>query len=103
MTTRFNEAKGRADNQRPTDKFDGQPDFNSLSLNKGDLVDERFIIQETILTESGEADLFRCVDDHTGEDAVLKLKLYRIKFKPKEQVITEFLNLDHPNLVRVIK
>jgi len=101
MTTRFDEAKGGAGNQRPTDKFDGQPDFNSLSLNKGDLVDDRFIIQETILTESGEADIFRCKDDHTGEDAVLKF--YRIKYQPKEQVITEFLNLDHPDLVRVIK
>jgi hypothetical protein len=101
MTTRFNEAKGRTGNERPTDKFDGQPDFNALSLNKGDLVDDRFIIQETILTESGEADIFRCKDDRTGEDAVLKF--YRIKYQPKEQVITEFLNLDHPDLVRVIK
>lgn len=69
MTTRFDESTGRPGNQRPTDKFDGQPDFNSLSLNKGDLVDERFIIQETILTESGEADIFRCKDYRTGEDA----------------------------------
>jgi serine/threonine protein kinase len=68
---------------------------------KGMFVDNRFLIEEAIPFFCAEADIFRCIDEHSGDPVIVKH--YRINFPPKKVIVNELLNIFHPNLVRVIK
>lgn len=109
------------DKKRPTDRFEAKrqtkrftegkvtDDFSrfglgrdelmaSLNLRKGDLVDDRFCIEEgPIGGDTGEAEIFKCKDENTGLS--IALKMYRFKIMPKQSVLEQFLLLNHPDIV----
>ncbi|MFH1137142.1 MAG: serine/threonine-protein kinase [Pseudomonadota bacterium] len=62
------------------------------------LINGRFLVEDGPLgRETGEAQVFRCRDLHSGE--TVAVKLYRDHIKPKEDVLASLVNLDHPGLV----
>jgi serine/threonine protein kinase len=96
VTDRFREGKVTAD----FSKF-GIPRgdlLSALNLQRGELVDDRFLIKDgPIGGKTGEAEIFRCEDEHTGFDIILKI--YCLNITPKKQVLDQLLRLNHPDIV----
>ncbi len=100
VTDRFSE-------ERPTDRFepfrvtDVLPEARAATaivLSQGELVDDRFRIEEgPIGMATGEADIFRCTDTKTGE--TLALKLYREHVAPKQDILNMLMNVRHPDII----
>ncbi len=69
-----------------------------VSLRVGELVDDRYRIEEGPLGEpTGEAEVFRCLDTGTNESVALKYYLDNIK--PKDNILQSLINVHHPDVV----
>jgi hypothetical protein len=108
-TQRFSEDTGAAratarfDDGRATARFDagtaGAPaDAARGRLAPGERIDGRYRIEAgPIGRPTGEAEVYRCTDDVTGE--TVALKVYYDKIAPKEEVLRSLLAMRHPDVV----
>lgn len=81
----------------PTRRFE-PPAASSAGLAPGTVIGERYRLDDGPLGgPTGEAEVYRCEDLHSG--GIVALKLYRYYATPKIEVITRLMGLLHPNLV----
>jgi len=100
VTERFDEGRAteRFGDFRPTDRFvPDTPAARAATLAVGDIVNDRYQVEEMVAAASGEAEIYRCVDVMM-RDAVA-LKLYRVNVAPKQSVLERLYRLRHPNIV----
>ncbi len=73
----------------------------ALELKPNMLISERYRVEEGPLGGmSGEAEIYRCIDEQG--DQQIALKLYRNNMAPKEAVMQGLIGLHHADIVRVI-
>lgn len=71
-----------------------------LHLQAGIQIVDRYRIEAGPLGGiSGEAEIYRCIDERTGLPVVLKL--YRHNMAPREAVLKSLLGLNHPDIVSI--
>ncbi|MGD8590354.1 MAG: serine/threonine-protein kinase, partial [Chromatiales bacterium] len=71
-----------------------------LQLQAGIQVVDRYRIEAGPLGGiSGEAEIYRCLDERSGLPVVLKL--YRHNMAPREEVLKHLLGLNHPDIVSI--
>ena len=81
-----------------TERFDAFRASASSMLRHGELIDDRFRIEDGLLgMATGEAEVFHCVDTDTGENVVIKL--YRENIAPKTSVLDALKDMHHPDIV----
>ena len=69
-----------------------------LQLRVGNQIADRYRVQAGPLGGiSGEAEIYRCLDERTGSQVVVKL--YRHNMAPKQEVLKGLLGLNHPDIV----
>lgn len=72
--------------------------LDPLGIKKGELVDDRYRVNDGPLGKyTGEADIFKCIDEITGQTVVLKV--YRYNIFPKKDVLNQLTGLNHPDIV----
>ena len=110
-TERFAEDSGasrataRFDDSRATARFDaGGPGADAVPgsrpgrLAPGERIDGRYRIDAgPIGRPTGEAEVYCCTDDLTGE--TVALKLYYDKITPKEEILRSLLAMRHPDVI----
>ena len=100
VTDRFVEA-GVTNRFEPVQFTDVLPEARTaafITLSSGELVDDRFRVEEGPLgMTTGEADIFRCTDTRTGEPVALKL--YRENISPKQDILNTLMNIRHPDII----
>ena len=74
-------------------------DFQSrFGPDLGDVIADRYLVQKGPLVErTGEALVFQGQDQVTNE--LVAVKVYKTDFAPKEEVLEDLLNVEHPNVV----
>ena len=71
-----------------------------LQLKPGIQIADRYRVKAGPLGGvSGEAEIYRCVDERTGN--TVAVKLYRHNMAPKEDVLKGLLGLNHPDIVSI--
>lgn len=90
----------RFDEDRATKQFE-----ESKAAPRGEYIPDGEIIAEKYrilgqLGESGQAELYRCLDEVKNE--IVVIKLYK-RFSPKEDVIKRLKGMHHPDLVHIEK
>ncbi len=107
-TERFPEETGpsrataRFDDSRATARFDGGTAAETASrtgrLAPGERIDGRYRIDAgPVGRPTGEAEVYQCTDDVTGE--TVALKVYYDKITPKEEILKSLLAMRHPDVV----
>lgn len=100
ITERFSE-EAVTDRFEPSSITDAIPDARAsavVALSAGELVDDRFRVEEGPLgMPTSEADVFRCTDTQTGE--VVALKLYKENVSPKQDILNALMNVRHPDII----
>ncbi len=108
-TERFSEDAGaerataRFDGGRATARFDADGAESAVvsrpgRLAPGERIDGRYLIDAgPIGRPTGEAEVYRCTDDVTGE--TVALKVYYDKIVPKEEILRSLLAMRHPDVV----
>ncbi len=76
------------------------PLMSALHLQVGNQIADRYRVQDGPLGGiSGEAEIYRCFDERTGGQVVVKL--YRHSVAPKQEVLRGLLGLNHPDIVSI--
>lgn len=71
-----------------------------LQLQPGNQIADRYRVQAGPLGGiSGEAEIYRCIDERTGSQVVVKL--YRHNLAPKPEVLNVLLGLNHTDIVSI--
>jgi len=71
-----------------------------LQLRAGNQIADRYRVQAGPLGGiSGEAEIYRCLDERSGSQVVVKL--YRHNMVPKLEVLKSLLGLNHPDIVSI--
>jgi serine/threonine protein kinase len=79
---------------------DEAPLMSALQLQAGNQIADRYRVQAGPLGGiSGEAEIYRCLDERTGSQVVVKL--YRHDMAPKREVLKGLLGLNHPDIVSI--
>jgi len=74
--------------------------MSALQLRAGSQIADRYRVQAGPLGGiSGEAEIYRCLDELTGSQVVVKL--YRHDMAPKREVLKGLLGLNHPDIVSI--
>jgi len=74
--------------------------MSALQLRAGSQIADRYRVQAGPLGGiSGEAEIYRCLDERTGSQVVVKL--YRHDMAPKREVLKGLLGLNHPDIVSI--
>jgi serine/threonine protein kinase len=74
--------------------------MSALQLRAGNQIADRYRVQAGPLGGiSGEAEIYRCLDERTGSQVVVKL--YRHDMAPKQEVLKGLLGLNHPDIVSI--
>jgi len=72
--------------------------LDPLGIKREELVDDRYRIQEGPLGGyTGEAEIYKCHDESTGQ--TVALKFYRHHIVPKKDVMAQLIGLAHPDIV----
>lgn len=69
-------------------------------LAPGDVVDDRYDVLRSIGNFTGEADVFVGKKHSSGEEIIIKY--YRPNLSPKVNVLKQLLDLNHPDIVRIL-
>ncbi|MEA2080560.1 MAG: serine/threonine-protein kinase [Pseudomonadota bacterium] len=79
---------------------DGAALMSVLQLQAGNQIADRYRVQAGPLGGiSGEAEIYRCRDERTGTQVVVKL--YRHNMAPRQDVLKGLLGLNHPDIVSI--
>ncbi|MEW5722304.1 MAG: serine/threonine-protein kinase [Thermodesulfobacteriota bacterium] len=103
VTDRLPETSDAEPKARVTDRLDTMPRPEtapppSWRVGPGQIVNGRYRLEEGPLgQDTGEAQVYRCLDRRTSEEVALKL--YKPGLSPKPEVVEGLHHLDHPNLV----
>lgn len=88
-----------------TDAFRGDSPPMGTQFYPGERIAGRYEVQHRIGLQSGEGDLYKCIDQQAGPSAPHRhvvVKLYALTYKTKPEILAELTGLSHPHIVKVL-
>jgi len=95
----------RQGGESATAAYSGGAPSIATQLRAGERIAGRYEVQNRLGPQSGEGELYGCIDAQAGAHAphrYVVVKLYALGFQPKPEVMAELTGLSHPHIVRIL-